>query len=459
MTDADQAEGDGAQREAATAEPPDWLVDLRRDLHRRPEPAWREFYTTARLLDAVEALGIDDLSVAVGPDALSLEDRSGVPDEEDLQPWRERAREAGVSEDRLETMAAGATGLVARLDRGEGPHVALRVDIDGLPVEESTSEAHAPAAGGYRSVHEGAMHACGHDAHATIGVGTLAAVAESDFEGTVTVCFQPAEEVIGGGRAIARSGHLDGVDDLLAIHVGLDHPTGEVVAGMTDFLAVRQFRAEFEGATSHAGGHPERGRNAVQAMASAVGNLYAIPRHADGATRVNAGRVGGGTATNVVPAEAFVEGEVRGVTTDLMEYASEHADRILEGAAATHDCSVSVETTGEAPSAASDEALRTVVREVAGETAGVDSVLDRAPLGGSEDATFLMRRVQEGGGRASFVCIGTDHPGGHHTGTFDVDERTLGIGVDVLTGAVRALADAAGPDLDPDPDGDAGPDR
>jgi aminobenzoyl-glutamate utilization protein A len=419
--------------------PEQWLVDLRRDLHRRPEPAWREFYTTDRILEAIETLDLADLTLHVGAAALALDARSGVPEASELAPWREQAREAGVSEERLDQLDGGRTGLVARLDRGEGPHVALRVDIDGLPVTESRSDDHAPAAGGYRSIHEGAMHACGHDAHMTIGLGTLARVADSDFAGTFTVCFQPAEEVIGGGRAIAESGHLDGVDDLLAIHVGLDHPTGEIVAGMSEFLAVRQIHAAFEGEPSHAGAHPEAGRNAVQAMTTAVGNLYAIPRHDDGATRVNAGHVGGGTAMNVVPEEAFLEGEVRGETTALKEYMSEHADRIIEHAAAMHDCTVSIETTGEAPSAESDPEVRRVVRSVASETAGVDSIVDEAPLGGSEDATFLMRRVQEGGGRAAFVCIGTDHPGGHHTGTFDVDERSLAIGVDVVSGAVIDL--------------------
>ncbi len=420
-------------------EPEGWLVDLRRDLHRHPEPAWREFYTTARLLDAIDDLDIDDLQLFVGADALALDARSGVPAADELSTWRERARAKGVAEDRLDALDGGRTGFVARLDRGDGPHVAVRVDIDALPIPESSDEAHAPVAGGFRSETEGYMHACGHDAHATIGVGTLARVAESDFAGTLTVCFQPAEEIIGGGRAIAASGHLDGVDDLLAIHIGMDHPTGEVVAGMRDFLAVRQLYAEFQGESAHAGGHPEAGHNAVQAMATAVQNLYAIPRHDGGATRVNAGHVGGGTAMNIVPASAFIEGEVRGATTDLKEYMSEHADRVLEQAAAMHDCEVDVETRGEAPSAESDDSLRSAVEDVATGLAGVDSVVPAAPLGGSEDATFLMRRVQEQGGRATFVCIGTDHPGGHHTGTFDVDERSLAIGVDVVSGAVQHL--------------------
>jgi aminobenzoyl-glutamate utilization protein A len=105
-----------------------------------------------------------------------------------------------------------------------------------------------------------------------------------------------------------------------------------------------------------------------------------------------------------------------------------------------HDCEVSVTTAGEAPSATPDDAVVDVVEAVAGDTGGVTSVLRHADLGGSEDATYLMRRVQERGGKASFVCVGTDHPGGHHTATFDVDEDSLPIGVSLLTESIRRLA-------------------
>ncbi|MDG5777019.1 amidohydrolase [Haloarculaceae archaeon H-GB2-1] len=416
----------------------DRLVELRRDLHRRPEPAWREFWTTARIVDEVERIGVDDL--LVGPEVLDGEARMSVPDEAELDEWYEQARDAGAREDVLERMTGGYTGAIATLDRGEGPTIGLRVDIDGLPQPESTDGDHHPAAEGFRSVHDEAMHACGHDAHVTFGIGVLEAIKESDFEGTFKVFFQPAEEVVGGGKPMAESGHLDDVDYLLAVHVGLDHPTGEIVAGVDEFLAVSDFRAEFTGAPAHAGASPADGSNAIQAMATAIQNLYGISRHQDGDTRVNAGKVGGGTASNIIPEHAFIDGEVRGETTPLMEYMKERAWTVLESAAEMHDCEVEVTPEGEAPSAVSDDAIRGVVGRVASETPGVDSVLDSAGLGGSEDATFLMRRVQEHGGKAAYVCVGTDHPGGHHTATFDVDERSLEIGVDVLSDSILELA-------------------
>ncbi|MDS0281297.1 amidohydrolase [Haloarcula onubensis] len=413
------------------------LVTLRRELHRHPEPAWCEYWTTSRIVTELERVGVDEL--LVGPDLLDADARMAVPDEATRDDWHDRAREAGAREDVLERCEGGFTGALATVERGDGPTVALRVDVDALPITESDEGGHAPAEADFRSDNEGFMHACGHDAHATIGVGVLEAVVESDFSGTFKLLFQPAEEVIGGGRAVAESGVLDDVDHLLALHVGLDHPTGEVVAGVNGFLAVRQFAAEFRGESAHAGGHPAAGRDAVQALAAAVTNLHAIRRHEDGATRVNAGVVSGGTATNIVPESARIEGEVRGETTALMEYMSERADDVIEHAAGMHDCEASVRTTAQAPSAESDAALADVVYAVAEGVDGVDSVLHSAPLGGSEDATYLMDRVQERGGRASFVGIGTDHPGGHHTPTFDVDERTLDIGVDVLAGALARL--------------------
>jgi aminobenzoyl-glutamate utilization protein A len=414
------------------------LVELRRDLHRHPEPAWREFYTTSRIVDECERIGVDELYV--GPDVLVDGERTAVPDDAELEEWHDRAREAGAREDVLERLSGGYTGAVAVLERGEGPTVALRVDIDGLPREESDAEEHTPVREGFRS-ETGAMHACGHDAHAAIGVGVLDAIEESDFRGTLKVLFQPGEEMVAGGKPMAESVHLDDVDYLLATHVGLDHPTGEVVAGIDDFFAVHHFRAEFTGEPAHSGNDPHEGDNAVQAMTTAVQNLYAIPRHGDGPTRVNAGMVGGGSATNIIPEEAFVEGEVRGRSTELMEYTRERAERVLENSAAMHGCSLELSTVGGAPSAESDPELAAIVHGIATEMEVIETATERDSLGGSEDATYLMREVQENGGRATYVCVGTDHPGGHHTATFDVDEESIVIGVDVLTDAIREIVE------------------
>jgi aminobenzoyl-glutamate utilization protein A len=415
----------------------EWLVERRRELHRRPEPAWCEFYTTGRIVEELRELGVDD--IRTGREMLADGARQGVPDQETLDTWLSRARETDVDDDILDDIAGGYTGAMATLGNGDGPTIGLRVDIDGLPQRETDEAGHQPTEEGFRSVHEGYMHACGHDAHTTIGLGVVREFQKRAFDGTLKVFFQPAEEVVGGGRPIAKSGHLDDVDVLLAIHIGLDYPTGEIVTGMEGFYAVSHFDAIFEGEPAHAGAQPDAGANAIQAMATAIQNLYGIARHGDGATRVNAGEVVGGTASNIIAEDAAITGEVRGETTELMEYTRGRATQVIESAAAMHDCTVDIERGSEAPSASSDRVVADVVGDAAHAHEGVETVTPVGDLGASEDATYLMRRVQNTGGVASFVGIGTDHPGGHHTATFDVDERSLDIGVGVLCDTLTRL--------------------
>ncbi|WP_306052703.1 amidohydrolase [Natronococcus wangiae] len=430
------------------------LSAVRRDLHRHPEPAWREFYTTHRLVEEIRAIGVDEL--AIGPDAYDPADRMAVPGENEIEPWLERARERGADEELLERMAGGSTGAVAVLDRGEGPTIGLRVDIDGLYVEEATGDDHAPAAEGFRSEIEGTMHACGHDAHMTWGLAVLEAIAESgersagsrssselhsdgDFAGRLVVFFQPAEEVSGGGCPMAKSRFVDDLDYLLAVHVGLDHPTGEVVAGIEKPLAMCHVDVTIEGTSAHAGKAPQEGDNAVHAMGTAIENVYGIPRHSDGMTRVNVGRAEAGSASNIIAERAHMEAEARGETTELMEYAKSRLERVVRSAAEMHGCRADVDVVSESPRADSDPELVEVIASVASEVPGIDEVVPTAEFGASEDATFLMQRVQRSGGLAAYLIVGTDHPTSHHTPTFDVDEESLEHGVSVLVDAIRAL--------------------
>ncbi|MGQ3327621.1 amidohydrolase [Halorubrum sp. FL23] len=414
----------------------DRLASVRRRFHRHPEPAWREFLTTATLVEEIRSIGVDEL--AIGPDAYDPADRMAVP-EADLGPWVERARDRGVDDELLERMAGGNTGAVAVLDRGDGPAIGLRVDIDGLFIEESTDPDHGPVDEGFRSEIDGTMHACGHDAHMTWGLAALEAIAESDFAGRLVVFFQPAEETGGGGRPMAESRFADDLDYLLAVHVGLDHPTGEVVAGIEKPLAMAHLDATIEGTSAHAGKAPNEGDNAMHAMGTAIVNAYGIPRHADGMTRVNIGTAEAGTASNVIAERAQMEAEARGETTALMEFMKRRFERTVRAAATMHGCRATVDVVSKSPRADSDPELQALVAGVAEGVDGIDTVLPAADFGASEDATFLMERVQEEGGLATYLIVGTDHPTSHHTPTFDVDERSLRHGVDVLVGAVRDL--------------------
>jgi aminobenzoyl-glutamate utilization protein A len=273
----------------------------------------------------------------------------------------------------------------------------------------------------------------------TWGLAVLEAIAESDFGGRLVVFFQPAEETGGGGHPMAESPYADDLDYLLAVHVGLDHPTGEVVAGIEKPLAMAHLHATIEGTSAHAGKAPQAGDNAMHAMGTAIVNAYGIPRHADGMTRVNVGKAEAGTASNVIAERADMEAEARGETTALMEFVKRRFERTVTSAATMHGCRGSVDVVSESPRADSDPELQALVSGVAENVDGIDTVLPAADFGASEDATFLMERVQEDGGLATYMIVGTDHPTSHHTPTFDVDERSLQHGVDVLAGTIRDL--------------------
>ncbi len=274
----------------------------------------------------------------------------------------------------------------------------------------------------------------------TIGLGILEAITESDFSGTFKVFFQPAEEKAGGGRPMAKSEHISDVDYLFAIHIGLDHPTGKVVAGMVKPLAVSNLSVTFQGKSAHAGLAPNDGQNTMQALGTAIQNTYAIPRHADGTTRVNIGRVEGGTAPNVIAEQIQAEAEVRGETTRIMEYTKTRFENAVHAAAAMHECDADVTVDGQAPRADSDPELAAIVSETAQNHYAVTHVIDKIRFGASEDATYLMDAVQEQGGLATYVIVGTNHPTGHHTATFDIDEASLPIAVEVLTDAICTVA-------------------
>ncbi|MFC6837964.1 amidohydrolase [Halomarina ordinaria] len=413
------------------------LVDLRREFHAFPEPGWREFWTTTRIVEELERLGVD--RIHVGAEALDPDERLGVPDEQELSAWYERAVARTDRTDILEQLAGGHTGAVAVVERGDGPTVGLRVDIDALPIAESSDEDHRPAAEGFRSENEGYMHACGHDAHVTFGLGTLQAVVESDFTGTFKVFFQPSEELLGGGKAMASGSHIDDVDYLIGAHVGLDNPTGTVVGGIDEALAFARFDVTFTGESAHAGLAPNQGRNAVQALVDATSNIYGIPRHQEGATRVNVGELRSDNAANVVASEATATVEVRGESDELMEYMRDAVHRHVDAAAAAHDCEAGLSLIGEAIREDSDEELVGLVGEIADEVDGVSSVRRRDRLGASEDATFLMRAVKENGGKATYVGVGGGNPSGHHTPTFDIDEDSLQIGVSLLSDTALAI--------------------
>jgi aminobenzoyl-glutamate utilization protein A len=251
--------------------------------------------------------------------------------------------------------------------------------------------------------------------------------------GTAKLIFQPAEEGVRGAKSMVGAGILDDVDYLLGHHVYSNWETGEVSGGMGGYLATNKFDAILTGSAAHAAGEPQKGKNALLAAATAVLNLYAISRHREGTTRINVGKLVAGTGRNVIPASAHLTVETRGATAELSEFMYERAVCVLESAAAMYGCALEISDMGSAQSANSDPELAARVEDAAQELADF-AIRPPEKGGGSEDITYMMRRVQERGGLATNIGIGADlGEWGHHTAEFDFDERAL-------SGATRLLS-------------------
>ncbi len=408
------------------------IVGYRRDFHKHAEPGWCEFRTASLVARRLSDLGYE---VQVGRAVVNEEDRMGLPAPEFLEQCWHRAAQEGGDPAFLEALSGGFTGVVGVLRRGGGPTVALRFDMDALDLTESRSDEHRPAREGFASVNAGAAHACGHDGHTAIGLGVAEVLArlQDQVQGTVKLIFQPAEEGVRGAKAMVGAGVVDGVDYLLGHHLYSGWEVGEIDPGRGGYLATTKFDAFFSGRPAHAAGMPHEGKNALLAAATAVLNLYAIPRHRDGATRINVGRLVAGSGRNVIPAQAHLVLETRGESTELNDYMYDYALRILEAAAAMHDCTLKIRPMGSAQSADSDSEMMERVERIA-QAMGDFRLRPAEPGGGSEDFTYMMARVQEQGGQATNVGIGADLGGwGHHTAEFDFDERALAMAVKLLS--------------------------
>ena len=277
---------------------------------------------------------------------------------------------------------------------------------------ESKKPSHRPEKEGFASINPGVMHACGHDSHGAIGLGVAEVMAElkDAFSGTVKLIFQPAEEGVRGAKAMVSAGIVDDVDFLFAQHVISGWKKGEIACGLSGYFASQKFDVTIKGKPCHAGSSPQGGKNAIQAAAAAILNLYAIPRHSDGPTRINVGKLTAGTSRNIICPEAYMAIETRGANNKLNDYMYENAVRVLKGAAKMYDCELKIKAMGSARTAESNEELKERVEKVAKKIGGFSFVTPQAK-GGCEDYTYMMERVQEKGGLATHIGIGADFKG------------------------------------------------
>ena len=415
----------------------DQLINIRRQLHQNPEEGWSEFTTTAFLVTTLRGYGYDVLTgrKVVAPEACLGREESVV------KAGLERARRNGVSEELLSEMEE-LTGCVAVLDTGRpGPTLAIRFDIDCVPVTECTDDTHVPAKEGFISKNPGFMHACGHDAHMSMGLAVAHWVMDNKdkLSGKIKILFQPAEEGVRGAAGMAASGILDDCDYFLGSHVAMSAKSGEIATNLYGYLCTTKLDVTFHGKPAHAGACPQEGRNALTAAANATVQMMGISRHSGGMTRINVGQLIAGEGRNVIPSKAVMKLEVRGETGEINQYMVDQVTNICKGIAMSFGVTYEMRKMGEAVDLTADQELVDILNAAGRATPGI-TVVDKAlNFGGSEDATILARRVQAHGGKAAFFLWGSDRPSGHHTSTFDITESDLDPALEVWTHIIPAI--------------------
>src|SRR6185436_11959265 len=294
------------------------LVALRRDLHQNPEMAWAEHRTAARVVAFLEGAGLE-----------------------------------------LRTVAT--TGVLATSRGAEGRTVLLRVDMDGLPIQE---QGDVP----YASRVPGVMHACGHDGHTAMGAAAARVLAGRRPGGTVRVLFQPAEEGESGAQRVIADGALEGVDVALGIHLWNELPVGTIgVKAGPLMAAVDRLRVVVRGRGGH-GGHPHRAADPVTAAAHVVVALQTIVAREVSPLQsavVTLGAIHGGQAFNVIPDEVTLTGTVRTFDPALRRSMPERIRRIATGVAEALQCEAEVEVRPGNPAVVNDAAVAALARRAA----------------------------------------------------------------------------------------------
>ena len=370
------------------------LTEIRRDLHAHPELAWAESRTTEKVADRLAAEGI---GVQVLP----------------------------------------KSGLIAHIGAPGGPVVALRADLDALPVEDQTSDP-------WRSVVDGVAHACGHDVHTTALLGAGVALhrvhQQHPLPGGVRLLFQPAEEVMpGGALEVIAAGALDGVTHAFGLHCDPSLDVGHVglrvgpITGAADSLRVR---------VSGRGGHTSR-PHLTQDLTYALGTLVtqlpaALSRRLDprAGASVVWGIVRAGSATNVIPASGEAAGTVRMLDSLAWADAEGLVRELIHQIVQPYGVDAEVTYVRGVPPVVNEPGPTAILADAVERVLGEDGIVTTTQSLGGEDFGWYLEMVQGAMGR-----LGTRTPGGPtfdlHQGDLRVDERAVTIGAKVLAHSAR----------------------
>jgi hippurate hydrolase len=383
------------------------LLDLRHDLHRTPELSFEEESTAERLQDELAA----------------------------LNP--------------VELMRIAGTGVIARI-RGANPKapvVALRGDIDALPIQEATG---LP----YASERDGVMHACGHDVHATWAVGAAHLLARQPATGDVLILLQPGEETGQGALAVLESGVLNGAAAIFGAHVDRRFSVGQVVAQTGPLAAAADsFAIELEGRGAH-GARPHEGIDPIVGAGALIGALQTIvSRRLNPGTPgvVSIGKVRAGTAPNVIPDTATLEGTLRSLDPETRKLLHEELELVVERTAQAHGLESRLElelgpppiVNGTRPVEWARQAVRSVLADEALVPLG-------SPNMGGEDFAYYLEKLT-----GCFLRVGAREDGGEfipaHSPRFYAADESIFVGSAVLAQTARIAA--AGLSATPAPSG------
>ena len=364
------------------------LIQLRRHLHRHPELSGHEQQTAALVAGQ-------------------------------LRQWGWQVRE-GV----------GRTGVVAELGPEAAPLVALRVDMDALPIEERTGL-------DYASIHQGLMHACGHDIHTAVGLGVaqlLASLPAEALTARVRLLFQPAEETAQGAAWMKADGAMEGVQALFGVHVFPSLSAGSIGVRSGSFTAAAgELEVEVLGVGGH-GARPHQSTDAIWIAARVVSGLQeAISRRLDALhpVVVSFGRIEGGKAFNVIADRVRLLGTVRCLDLELHAQLPAWIEETVQALCQGHGGEAQVRYRCISPPVLNDPELTALVADAAVDLLGFPQVqwLEQPSLG-AEDFAELLEDT-----RGTMFRLGVAGPGGCtplHSNTFDPDERCLAVGVRVL---------------------------
>lgn len=410
------------------------LIRLRRYFHKYAEPAWMEFLTTAKIIEELENYNLD---LYYGKE-IYFNKRMGLPEKSILESYKNSISISDI--EKKEEILDSYTGLIAVLDTKKiGPNIGFRFDIDANELCESNSLGHLPNILNFSSKNSFAMHACGHDAHMSIGI-ELAKILASNvkkLKGKIIFIFQPAEEGVRGAYSLMNNPIIDKLDYLAGMHIGMDVKSGEIGVGSHGFLATKKIDIIFKGKATHAGASPEKGHNALLAASSAVLNFNSLAQHSMGEARINVGKLNAGSGRNIIANKAKIEMEIRGENENIISYLYDGVNRIVEGSAISYDCSYEIEIKGQAPSLISyDEEFIKNLRNYYKEKS---YKLVDANLKGSEDIAYLLNEVRKAGGKTVHFILGSNLKDSHHSEEFDINEKDMLRGVDLMVDFVKYI--------------------